>query len=307
VPRPEPGPDGKRVETEEHLRAKLIELYQNSPIKEAIKKFQISRIHRNGPIIGKERAVLLHVHWWGDLRQMVRHKSSLPDGIWLREDWPVEMQRRHDQLKPIMRAARKNNYGKRAYMDRDVLVVDDRRFTVAPFNNLHKLPADISPKAVTEKSTDVELHFFGRLHPLSNFADAPFHNKADGVYYSCSEQYIQRNKCLLFGDTIGASRVMNCQDPVQMKRIGSRVRGYEPKKWETNRDTIGLTANKLKFAQNNRLRQFLLQTGEKTLIESSPDRVWGSGVHLDQVGQKTPTGSNLQGKILMAIRSTIKP
>ena len=38
-----------------------------------------------------------------------------------------------------------------------------------------------------------------------------------------------------------------------------------------------------KFKQNTNLKSILLQTGEKTIVESSYDRTWGSGIQLNTV------------------------
>ena len=63
-----------------------------------------------------------------------------------------------------------------------------------------------------------------------------------------------------------------------------------------------------KFKQNTNLKNILLQTGEKVLVESSYDRIWGSGIELNSVNalnRELWRGENLLGKILMDIRDDI--
>ena len=63
-----------------------------------------------------------------------------------------------------------------------------------------------------------------------------------------------------------------------------------------------------KFKQNNNLRNILQQTGTKTLVESSYDKIWGSGVGLNSpsaLDKDSWNGNNLLDKILMAIRDDI--
>ena len=58
--------------------------------------------------------------------------------------------------------------------------------------------------------------------------------------------------------------------------------------------------------QNDTLRNFLLSTGEKVLVEASPtDRVWGIGLgknNPDALNPQKWRGQNLLGFTLMAVR-----
>ena len=61
-----------------------------------------------------------------------------------------------------------------------------------------------------------------------------------------------------------------------------------------------------KFLQNDNLLRALMSTKGKTLIESSFDDIWGTGVHIaskDALIKSKWRGEGLLGKILMNIRN----
>ena len=68
--------------------------------------------------------------------------------------------------------------------------------------------------------------------------------------------------------------------------------------------------NLLKFTQNAKLMDFLVDTGNKVLVEASPyDTVWGVGLsedHQDICNPSAWLGQNLLGFALMEVRSKLK-
>lgn len=65
-----------------------------------------------------------------------------------------------------------------------------------------------------------------------------------------------------------------------------------------------------KFSQNPRLRDFLLATGEKVLVEASPyDQVWSIGMSAEDERAKAPrqwAGTNWLGWCLMEARDRLR-
>ncbi|MYM27643.1 DUF1768 domain-containing protein [Duganella sp. CY15W] len=68
-------------------------------------------------------------------------------------------------------------------------------------------------------------------------------------------------------------------------------------------------ANLGKFGQNPALREFLLQTSERVLVEASPvDNIWGIGLAFDDPRAENPLewqGLNLLGFALMEVRARL--
>jgi ribA/ribD-fused uncharacterized protein len=68
-----------------------------------------------------------------------------------------------------------------------------------------------------------------------------------------------------------------------------------------------LEGNYLKYSQDEELKQKLLATGERELVEASPrDRIWGVGFEAKYAGaNRREWGLNLLGKVLMETRERL--
>jgi ribA/ribD-fused uncharacterized protein len=64
-----------------------------------------------------------------------------------------------------------------------------------------------------------------------------------------------------------------------------------------------------KFTQDKRLKEILLETGNKTLVEASPyDKIWGIGLAADDKRAKSRStwqGKNWLGEVLTKVRNDI--
>ena len=71
-----------------------------------------------------------------------------------------------------------------------------------------------------------------------------------------------------------------------------------------------MQGNLAKFTQYPALKDFLLQTGERILVEASPmDTIWGIGLAQDNSQANDPTkwrGDNLLGFALMVVRDQLQ-
>ena len=80
--------------------------------------------------------------------------------------------------------------------------------------------------------------------------------------------------------------------------------------WDKMKYKIVLDGNLLKFSQNEELKQFLLSTGDKILVEASPyDKVWGIGMLAENFECINPgawNGENLLGFALMEVRDILR-
>ena len=128
----------------------------------------------------------------------------------------------------------------------------------------------------------------------------------EGVRFATAEHYMMWRKALLFGDEEAAQRIIVASHPRQAKMLGRRVRGFDEQTWADARRAIVVEAGLAKFGQRPELRDFLLGTGERILVEASPtDRIWGIG--LAAVDERTADparwrGLNLLGFALMEAR-----
>ncbi|MER6566545.1 NADAR family protein [Streptomyces sp. NPDC001093] len=161
------------------------------------------------------------------------------------------------------------------------------------------------------------LHFWGhRPRPdgrigascLSQWWPSPF--TVDGVEYATAEHWMMAGKARLFGDAEAERRVLASGHPSQAKKAGRLVRGFDEAIWERERFRIVVEGSVHKFAADGALRDFLLDTGDRVLVEASPvDRVWGIGLAADDEGASDPErwkGPNLLGFALMEARERLR-
>ena len=131
----------------------------------------------------------------------------------------------------------------------------------------------------------------------------------DETRYLCAEQYMMAKKAECFGDKEALEQILSAKDPAQMKALGRQVRGFDAKVWDEIKFGVVLNASYLKFSQNAPLRDFLLQTVSKVLVEASPvDKIWGIGLAASDENAQNPMkwrGQNLLGFALMRARDEI--
>ena len=133
--------------------------------------------------------------------------------------------------------------------------------------------------------------------------------EVDNITYTSAEQYMMAEKAKLFGDEEIRTQILNTSDPRKCKALGRKVKNFDKDLWNQNKIQIVNQGNKEKFMQNDTLKQFLLSTGDKVLVEASPtDRIWGIGLGKNNPDALDPAkwrGKNLLGFSLMNVRESI--
>lgn len=135
------------------------------------------------------------------------------------------------------------------------------------------------------------------------------------IVYPTAEHYMMYQKAKLFGDDNIAGEVLAGTElhPRKIKDLGRKVVGFDEKTWVAERERIVQEGTWLKMtspAQDGQLnlRELLLGTGDRELVEASPfDRVWGVGFRAkDAEKNRERWGLNLLGKALMAVRERLR-
>src|SRR5262245_38818247 len=90
---------------------------------------------------------------------------------------------------------------------------------------------------------------------LSQFFPAAF--SIDGVRYPTAEHWMMAGKARLFRDEEMLARILVAPEPLDAKRFGRKVRGYDDAAWAAARVDHVVRGNLAKFDQNAVLRSFL--------------------------------------------------
>jgi ribA/ribD-fused uncharacterized protein len=132
----------------------------------------------------------------------------------------------------------------------------------------------------------------------------------DGQAFPTTEHFMMASKARLFGDQEIYERILVARTPGEAKHLGREVRGFEEQRWKEACFDIVVQGNCAKFGQNSALRDFLLGTRTRVLVEASPvDRVWGIGLSCDDPRAADPElweGQNLLGFALMEVRRVLQ-
>ncbi|MFB6454953.1 NADAR family protein [Chitinophaga sp. Hz27] len=142
---------------------------------------------------------------------------------------------------------------------------------------------------------------------FSQWYEAPF--TADGHRYLTAEHWMMAQKALLFNDQPIFQQVLACKTPGEAKKLGRKVRNFDEHTWNQHRCDIVRNGNVYKFGQHDNLKTYLLNTGNRILVEASPlDKIWGIGMGKDNPNATQPAswkGLNLLGFALMEARDIL--
>jgi ribA/ribD-fused uncharacterized protein len=132
----------------------------------------------------------------------------------------------------------------------------------------------------------------------------------EGITYPTAEHWMMAKKALLFEDEATFKLILQASKPAIAKGLGRSVKNFDADKWNASAVAIVTEGNLHKFSQHEALKQFLLYTGDKILVEASPvDLTWGIGLSQDTTAASNPfewKGPNLLGFALMEVRDQLK-
>lgn len=143
---------------------------------------------------------------------------------------------------------------------------------------------------------------------FSQWWESPF--VVEGITYSTAEHWMMAQKAILFKDDAVFNKILKSKSAAEAKKLGREVRNYNDEVWLANRYEIVRQGNFYKFSQNPDLKEFLINTNERVLVEaSSVDAIWGVGMASDHKDISNPEkwrGLNLLGFALMEVRDELK-
>ena len=125
-------------------------------------QIQFERVHRNPPgprKIGVTRAIIAKFSFFKDRMNIWSQRKNLSGNtegsdpkITMAEDFPEEIQKRRQLLKPILNAAKSiPKYTDGSYLSVDRLIINSQVYTVS---NLNTLPSDLDPAKIATQTKE---------------------------------------------------------------------------------------------------------------------------------------------------------
>lgn len=132
----------------------------------------------------------------------------------------------------------------------------------------------------------------------------------NNIKFSSMEQYMMYSKAILFNDFEIANQILSTNNFRTIKALGRRVRGFEDSIWDENKLNIIYNGLYAKFSQNLDLKNQLLNTNNKLLVECAvKDKIWASGMSMKDSDRFRPylySGTNYLGQLLMKVREDLR-
>ncbi len=142
---------------------------------------------------------------------------------------------------------------------------------------------------------------------FSQWYHSPF--IVDGIEYKTSEHWMMAQKANLFGDEETFKKIIKAVKPGEVKELGRQIGDFKEVIWNEQKYEIVMKGNIQKFSQNTKLKDYLITTGDRILVEASPvDEIWGIGLAQDAKMIDNPNtwkGQNLLGFALMEVRDIL--
>lgn len=142
---------------------------------------------------------------------------------------------------------------------------------------------------------------------FSQWYPSPF--EVEGYLFNTAEHYMMFQKAMLFGDESAAEKILSSKTPGEAKSIGRTVSNFDGDIWVKHRFDIVVGASVAKFSTYPSLKEFLIRTADRVLVEASPvDKIWGVGLAADDPAIQSPSrwkGLNLLGFALMETRERL--
>ena len=266
-------------ESEGELISKIRDVVSHIPGLD--KNFRVDKCYRLDGAYkpGKNRCIICTFNWFVDVMFILKNKKCMPRGVYVNEDLPEEWMDRRRILKPIFNAAKRcDNLKNKTHLSKDKLIIDKDTFTAGPGGNIHKANEYLNFTSMCKREDQNQTLFSGSLSPLSNLYLCSF--RVNNITYNSVEQYIQSEKAALFNEDSLQRKIMNDDNPYHIKRLGSKVKNFNLNRWMGTAKQACYRAVHAKFNQNPTLRDYLIGTNDKLLVESTTNPYWGTGLHL---------------------------
>ncbi|XP_071135236.1 uncharacterized protein [Mytilus edulis] len=176
---------------------------------------------------------------------------------------PVKQKEDDKKQKPIID---KRNTFEDTVSNNDFLQMDDNNFL-----------SEKNCQELKQKALEQFVFFWKSDSPYSQLFLSEF--TVDGITFNCAEQFTMHSKAMLFEDEDIAYDVLREADPLEQKKFGRLVRNFDQGLWKVTLLPIVERGIKAKFSQDESLKETILETYPKTIVQASPyDSILGIGL-----------------------------
>ena len=137
------------------------------------RKIEIIGCNRVGRYqMNRARPISVTFARYDDKENVMKNKRNLPSGVYINDEYPVQIKKNRDKLRPILKLAKgQPQYCDKCKLSGDWLITDGKSYTV---EEMHKLPHDLAPYLAVQKENAECIVFHRELSPWSNFHRSVF-------------------------------------------------------------------------------------------------------------------------------------
>ena len=187
--------------------------------------------------------------------------------VWINECLDEEQKRVRAEVRSIVDLAK--SQGKEARAVGDTAIISGIKYHHSTFATL---PPELTLERAYTRELNGKLFFNSEHSPLSSFY--PLEIEYDNHKYQTNEQGFQHQKAITLGKVDIANQIKKQPSPRKCKALGKQL-GHS-KIWDDKREKVMEDLVNIK-AQHPEIRDKLLKTGNKTLVECTSDNFWACG------------------------------
>jgi ribA/ribD-fused uncharacterized protein len=162
-----------------------------------------------------------------------------------------------------------------------------------------------------DKTLVTDTHVYFLNGPFSQWYPTEFTEGINGENrkFNCAEQFMLACKAFMFNDIEIFEKIMASKSPREQKELGRKVYNFHPDSWNELAQEFVYIGNLAKFSQNPKLKDYLLSSGNRHLVEGAHyDPIWGVGLAWNDpaiLDSSNWRGTNWLGETLMQVRETL--
>ena len=217
--------------------------------------------------------------------------------VYVQDDLPYEVQQERKEMRCLAALARER--GHNALLKGNTLIVDEVRYL---YKDCGDLPEGIN--MINAKLVEFDDGWAFQSHNAfpSNMAKCTIRDDEHDYHYS--EQLYWFYCAEDAGDQQSMTLLRECKNGYDAKQIGYSIK--KSKRWPNLREPTMNKVTKMKYNQNNELRDELINL-KGTLYEATTDKFFGTGLTIaqkDKFGTEEQPGENKLGNTFMNTRDS---